>query len=154
MTSAQYATHRKVRPLARAAYMQAREGRQEDAARTVREIYDVGGEVGVRLALLAWCDAFIDHAAAGLPYSFVVDDELFVSDTGELLDANCPGSVPEEFRWAARLFTARAAFDGGRWDALMAAVPPGEAGRYVFAVLRALASAVNTLPRGHALAGS
>lgn len=149
----------KVEHLVRVAYAEALKRKYEDASRTVEQIYKMGGATGLQIALLLWADTYIDHAVDGADGNapIVASDMAFVR-TGpgqaETLGPQPPDWVPEEFRWAGQLFAARAAMDRTQWNELVASVPSGDEGKYVFAVLNALASTVNGLPRGYARMGA
>ena len=140
--------------LGNAAFQAALAGRWTAASRYVVRLSDECGGSGLHLALVAWCDTFLDHACDGPPPPdrFANPPAYIRTDTGQL-DASGSARVPERIQWAGRLIQARANDDEAGWVALIRDMPNDghEIGRYVSAVLEVTTRSINGLPRGFAL---
>ncbi|MCP2339227.1 hypothetical protein [Actinomadura rupiterrae] len=93
------------------------------------------GAAGVVTAMLSWADTLLE--AMGLPPGQQVALVFRDADSGHIGFAGEPRWRPEVV-WAGRMLAARAARDLEQWNALAAAIPDGETGRYVSAVLEAV----------------
>jgi hypothetical protein len=137
--------HAKPIKLAKKALILAIEERTKDALQMVERIADEHGGHGVSVAMITWCELFIDHAAggatrrAGLKIEFVNGDD-----------------PPVELVWAERMILARLAMNQQEWDGTMEEVPtddPFGTGRHVIALLDTVAVTMQGLPRGYAWMG-
>jgi hypothetical protein len=131
--------------LAKKALILAIEERSKDALQMVERIAGEHGGHGVSVAMITWCELFIDHAAggatrrAGLKIEFVNGDD-----------------PPVELVWAERMILARLAMNQPEWDETMEEVPtddPFGTGRHVIALLDTVAVTMQGLPRGYAWMG-
>lgn len=146
--------YRKEIRLARAAWMAALADKWDAATRyVVRLDAECGGE-GLGVALMAWCDTYLDHAMDGAkPYA--LPRLGFVrADTGAL-DRHGSSAVPEKVQWAGRLLAARAANDQAAWVDLIEELPDDgqQIAEHIMAVLHVTALSYNGFPRGFALMG-
>jgi hypothetical protein len=141
--------HSKPVRLATVAYHAALAGKWESAARAIKRISDECGGDAIVTALIAWCDAYVDHATDGRMDVAKATMNYINSDSGRL-DGEDSDRLPERVRWAGRLVKARASMDEEEFRAALDAVPEdeGEWGSYVLAVLECVATTINGLPRG------
>jgi len=107
---------------------------------------------GLALALVAWCDAFAEHANDGMPEFGRIRVATWNVDTGEV------GPAPREsVRWASDLIGARAAGDEAAFtaqlDRLNAIRDGAERGRYVLELIESVALTIRSTPRGYARMG-
>lgn len=147
--------HAKVVRLAHAAYQAALEMKWAKAVRYIQRIGDECGGEGVTTALVAWCDAYLDHAVDGVPEAAVVGNVAFIQGETGQLDKAGSERVPDEIQWAGRAVKARAELDHEAWLRALDEIPTDErqVGVYVLALLRVVATSVNGLPRGFARMG-
>lgn len=148
------AEHSKPVRLASTAFDAALAGAWPKAARAIVRINDECGGEGLGAALLAWIDAYVDHATDGAPTRARPRMAYINTETGAL-DREDSGSLPDEVRWAGQLIGARAAMDEQRYVELLAELPDEgfEIGERVLTVLRLVATTINGLPRGFATMG-
>lgn len=123
----------------------------ETAARYVERISVECGEEGLGTALMAWCDAYVDHSTGGNPATLRVHMAHMEVESGRL-----DGDVPDKVLWAGRLVAARAEMDEARFTAVLGELPYDgyEVGRYVLALVESVATTINALPRGYARMGA
>ena len=146
--------HSKPIRLASAAMQAALASKHDSAVSYLQRINDECGGQGLYVALMAWCDAYADHATGGAPTPARVNMSFIREDTGQLDDENSD-RLPPEIRWAGQIVAARAALDQDRFDELITKMPDDGAGRgdYMGAVLLTIANTINGLPRGFARMG-
>lgn len=93
-------------------------GHWKQAAGIVQQIGDETGSDGVYVALLGWCDTYLD--IKGVPAAGSVNIAFQELGSGAVGSAD---EVPGEVAWAGRMLAARAADDPDNWDALCDALP-------------------------------
>jgi hypothetical protein len=150
--------HRKHVRLAQAAFSDALASRWDSAVRHVRRLSDECGGEGVVVAMMAWCDTYVDHATDGQASHAAAAARVnvaYVNTYSGRLDQQGSPDVPGPVQWAGRMLAARAAMDEAAWTAMMDELPPDGhvVGQHVLALLRAVARTVNGLPRGYARMG-
>jgi len=122
------------------------------AERALRRLQAECDSGGLGLALVAWCDAFAEHATGGPPEFGKVRMAPWNVDTGSV-----GGEVREPVRWAIALITARAqgdreAFVAGL-DRLNQIEDGFERGRWVSELIQSVALTIRSLPRGYGRMG-
>lgn len=147
--------HSKPVRLAGAAFQAALADKMDAAANYVVRVSDECGGEGIYLALMAWIDAYADHATDGQPVRSRARMAFIRADTGQL-DGEESDRLPPEIRWAGQLVAARASLKEERFNELIAEMPTNgaEIGTYVLAVLQVVAQTINGLPRGFARTGA
>jgi hypothetical protein len=108
------------------------------------------GSDGLGDALVAWCDAVLEHGNDGMPEFGRIKVAHFNADSGAL---NVREEITPERAWTARLLAARGA---GDLDAFREALQEINAladdrarGRYVAELVTSAALTIRTLPRGY-----
>lgn len=128
----------------------------DEALREIRELFDSYGSEGIFVALLAWCDAYADHASAGLtrtggrraPMFMLAADGV---STGAVTSVD-HADLPPEVAWCGRLIRARCAMDLAETLKLWYELPNDDIGPYVVQTLESVGSTISALPRGFARA--
>lgn len=130
--------------LAKKALILAVEERSKDALQTVERIAGEHGGRGVQVAMITWCELFIDHATGGTTRPAGLQIEFDNSD-----------DPPVELVWAQRMILARLVMNQQEWDETLNEVPtdPPGMGRHVLALLDTVAVTMQGLPRGYARMG-
>jgi hypothetical protein len=148
------APHSKPVRLAAAAFQAALADKVDTASNCIQRINDECGGEGTYVALMAWIDAYADHATDGQPARGKSRIAFIREDTGQL-DREDSDRVPAEIHWAGRLIAARASLDETRFNDLIKEMPTdgAEIGQYVGAVLLTITRTINGLPRGFARMG-
>ena len=148
------AEHSKPVRLASAAYHAALADKTDSALAYVQRISDECGGEGLYVAMMAWIDAYADHATDGKPTRSKARTAFIEADTGKL-DRSDSERLPEEVRWAGELITSRTTLDRDRFDELIKEMPRegAQIGVYVFSLLDMITRTVNGLPRGFARMG-
>jgi hypothetical protein len=148
------AEHSKPVRLASAAFRAALAYKTDSALAYVQRISDECGGEGLYVAMMAWIDAYADHATDGQPTRSKARMGYIEADTGQF-DRDDSDNLPDEIRWAGQLVIARTTLDRERFDALIKEMPTdaGQIGVYVFSVLEGVTRTINGLPRGFARMG-
>lgn len=147
-------SHSKPIRLAHAALEAALADDHERAAAAVGRINKECGGEGLYVALMAWCDAYHEHATDGKAGGRPSAMRAIRVDTGELQATTDP-ALPARVAWSAALAEARIRSDKDRFDELVAELPDNgfERGEYIGQVLDSVALTINGLPRGFARMG-
>lgn len=143
--------HRKSVRLASVAFHAAVASDWPKATRAVQRLSDECGGPGLYLALVAWCDAYSEHACDGESHGRIGRMNWINAETGGLDGADSP-RLPEPIRWAGNLVASRAALDEPRFNELINELPSDglKRGEYFAAVLNTIVTTINGLPRGFA----
>ena len=146
--------HSKPIRLASVAWHAALDRKWQRAADAIKRISDECGGEGLATALMAWSDAYTEHATEGRDHRVMPRINFINGQTGQLDDQESD-RIPARIRWAGQLIAARAGMDEPRFSALLEELPEDglEIGRYVLAVLEMTSESVNGLPRGFARMG-
>lgn len=119
--------------------------------RTMQRLQAECDSAGLGLALVAWCDAFAQHATGGSTEFQKIRMVPWNVDSGAV-----GGEARESVRWAMDLLAARARGDR---EAFVAALDRlnrhdgFERGRYVLELVESVALTIRSLPRGYARMG-
>jgi hypothetical protein len=121
----------------------------------VQRIGDECGSEGLSVALLAWCDTYIDHATDGKPEVVKAPQVAHMDVETGRLERDGDADLREDRRWAGRMLSARALMDHDAWVAAVQDMPldGAEIGRYFTTLLSGVAGSINGFPRGYALMG-
>lgn len=129
--------------------------RWKTAMRLVQRIGDDLGGEALTIAMLAWADAYTEHATDGDPDCARPKHMTMInSETGAMQTIE-DSAAPAHIKWAAKWVHARSSMDHDRCQQLLKEMPTDEleTGQYIGAVLRCCADTINGLPRGFARMG-
>jgi hypothetical protein len=108
-------SHNKPVRLARAAFLAGLGSQWPSAAAYILRINNECGGEGLNVALMAWCDTYLDHATDGRMIPASASRVNFINqDTGRLDSVGSP-DVPARTQWAGQLVQARAGTRRSHW---------------------------------------
>lgn len=145
--------HRKPVRLAHTALSAALDRRWPAVQQALERLNAECGADGLALALVAWCDTFVEYANGGMP-----DEGVRVRFAAWNVDSGQVGT-PERptVQWATDLIAARAALDEDQFYAVLGrlnAIEDGyQRGRHVLELIESIALTMRSLPRGFARMG-
>lgn len=146
--------HRKSIRLAQAVLSAALERKWPSVQNALERLNSECGADGLTLALVAWCDSFVEYANGGMP-----DDGVRARLAAWNVDTGAVGAAERPtVQWATDLIAARAAFDEDQFYAVLGrlnAIGDGyQRGRHVLELIESIALTMRSLPRGFARMGA